>query len=72
MRQFAHRPLLEMNQMIHTRCLSILSGCTDNLSVNIISLNIGFNLVVYQIKGLVHRFIPAFSWQKIRPLLGGK
>ena len=67
MRQFRQRTLLKMDQMIHTCFSCILSGCFDNISINIISLNICLDLIIYQIICLINGSIPVFTSHKVCP-----
>ena len=70
--QLAQWTLLKMDQMLHARVSGILSGRFDNLSVNIISLNICLDIVVYQIVCLIDRLVPPLPLQQIRPFFCSK
>ena len=70
MAQVADGSLLEMDQLIHSRCLRVRSRRTDDITVDIISLNIRLDGEVHEIVRLVHGVIPAFSGDQVLPVLG--
>ena len=70
MAQVADGSLLEMDHLIHSRCLRVRSRRTDDITVDIISLNIRLDGEVHEIVRLVHGVIPAFSGDQVLPVLG--
>ena len=72
MTQCTDRSLLEMDQMIHTCILCILSCHPHNIPINIISLDIRLNLIIDQIIRLINGLIPEFLINQICPALSRK
>ena len=58
-----------MDQMLYACFSRILSGRFYNFPINIISLNIHFNIIVNQAIRLIHRLVPEFSRNQVCPLL---
>ena len=69
MRQLGNRTLLEMDQVIHTGQLCVLSGTLDDISVDIKALNICLNIVPDPVACILRRIHPAFFRHEVRPLL---
>ena len=61
-----------MDQMIHTGTLCIVTGCTDNLPVNVISLDICLNISSYQLFCFLKAVIPQLHRNQIVPCLSQK
>ena len=58
MAQLGHRPLLEVNHVIHAGSGCVLPGRPDNISVCVIALDIHLDAVVHNLHRLVHRIVP--------------
>ena len=67
--KLAYRPALEVNKMLYIRFFGILTCNSYHLLVNIVTLDVCFNLQIKIIISFCHRIIPAFLWNKVSPLL---